>query len=237
MATEKQTRAEGKSSGSRAAPAASGDLKSREYRDSGGGVHHHTRKYVEEHGTSGSAAKSRAKAQPSEAAPGAAEEDEAEEDESGVLQTQVEMLAAMAQMDAEAAAAYEKAAELIGSSDLAKPLREFAADHRRHVVDIERVVQRLGAQPIAAAPSPESSVFAQLTSAVSMNGPEAAVLALLGNEQFTNAAYEMALDLVDDDDTQTLLERNFADEQRHIAWLSERSEEMAAEEDEDDDEA
>jgi rubrerythrin len=204
MATEKQTRAAGKSPASRAASATSGDLKSREYRDSGGDVHHHTRKYAEEHGTSGSATTSRAKGQPSEASD-APEMDEAEESESDVLQTQVEMLAAMAQMD--------------------------------DVVDIKRVVQRLGAQPIAAAPSPESSVFAQLTSAVSMNGPEAAVLALLGNEQFTNAAYEMALDLVDDDDTQALLERNFADEQRHIAWLSERSEEMAAEEDEDDDEA
>ncbi|MFO7179091.1 MAG: helix-hairpin-helix domain-containing protein [Pseudomonadota bacterium] len=144
-----------------------------------------------------------------------AEEDFDEEEDEDEIRT----LVALAQMDAEAAAAYEAAAELVYDDELKEALKAFGADHARHVTDIGRCLSELGESTEFAAPPPEESVFALLTSAVSALGPRAAVLSLVGNERFTNATYETALEFVSTPEARAVLEKNFEDEQRHLAWL------------------
>src|SRR5690606_1545800 len=58
-------------------------------------------------------------------------------------------------------------------------------------------------------------------------GPRAAVLSLVGNERFTNATYETALEFVSNPEARALLEKNFEDEQRHLAWLLQYAERTA----------
>jgi rubrerythrin len=148
------------------------------------------------------------------------EDSESEADDLDGVETVVSMLVGMAQMDNEAAFAYQTAAELVDVPDVRAQLLAFAGDHRRHVADIGRAIEQLGGEPAAAAPPPETSVFALLTSALGMVGPRAVLLALIGNEEFTNSAYDTALELVPDPELHALLERNFEDEQRHITWLA-----------------
>ncbi|HLV64412.1 MAG TPA: helix-hairpin-helix domain-containing protein [Polyangiaceae bacterium] len=152
----------------------------------------------------------------------AEEEFEEEEDED-----EIRTLVALAQMDAEAAAAYEAAAELVFDDELKEALRAFGSDHARHVTDIGRCLDKLGESTEFATPPPEESVFALLTSAVSALGPRAAVLSLVGNERFTNATYETALEFVSNPEARALLEKNFEDEQRHLAWLLQYAERTA----------
>jgi rubrerythrin len=158
-------------------------------------------------------------AAPSEDVEEQADED-SEADEREGTEILVAMLVGLAQMDSEAAFAYETAAELADLSDVRSRLLEFAADHRRHVTELGQAIREIGGEPAAAAPPPDTSVFGVLTSALGMVGPRALLMGLIGNEEFTNSAYDTALELITDAELRRLIERNFADEQRHITWLA-----------------
>jgi rubrerythrin len=146
-----------------------------------------------------------------------AEAEEGEDDQ------HVSTLLAIAQMDSEAAVAYETAAELVSEPEVRARLQEFASDHRRHIDDIGALIEQIGGDAELAAPPPETSVFSMLALAVASMGDRAALMALVGNEQFTNATYSTALELVTNAEALALLQRNLQDEQRHISWLSRRA--------------
>lgn len=141
-----------------------------------------------------------------------------EEDEEEGENPELDTLIAIAQMDIESALAYETAAELVPVR-MGEVLREFAADHRRHVEDLGRFIGSRGEDPVVPA-EPGNSVFVCLAAAMGGLGNEEAILSLFGNETFTNQTYLAALETVVDDQAREILERNFADEQRHIAWLA-----------------
>lgn len=107
-----------------------------------------------------------------------------------------------------------------GCPDVRSRLLEFAGDHRRHGAELGQAIQEIGGEPAAAAPPPDTSVFGVLTSALGMVGPRAQLLGLIGNEGFTNCAYDTALELITEPNLRQLIQRNFADEQRHITWLA-----------------
>ena len=136
-------------------------------------------------------------------------------------EAEIETLLSLAQMDSEAAVAYETAAELVGEEHVAETLRSFGYDHRRHVDEIGRLVTEYGVELTLAAPEPETSTFATMVASIGVLGVVATLRAMIANEQFTNSAYEAALDLLGTSDIHALLERNFADEQRHLRWLLE----------------
>jgi len=144
---------------------------------------------------------------------------EAEGEEEEDLDPELEALLSFAQMDAEAAAAYEIAAEVVGDKRLVEMLRSFAQDHQRHVRDIQSLIAELGAESELAAPDPETSTFASMAETVSQLGPQAAVRALIASEQFTNSAYETAMELIALPEARAVVERNFRDEQRHLQAL------------------
>lgn len=211
------------------------NLKQREYRDAQGEVHHHTRSYMEQHaGTSSqpeatAKGKQAARADSSDGRGGGASRGEEAlelEESEDELEARIAPLIALAQMDSEAAAAYEIAAELIDSPEVESQIRQFADDHRRHIRDLAQLVEQLGGTPLAASPPPESSTFAMFASALGALGTQGALLSLINSEQFTNATYETALQLMLEADGRELLERNFSDEQRHISWLSAQAREL-----------
>lgn len=146
-----------------------------------------------------------------------ADDDASERDED---LEQATLLLTLAQMDSEAAAAYETTAALVTSEEVRSQLLQFANDHRRHISDIGRLLAKRGVEPSIAAPPPELSLFAIMSRAMVPLGDEAALMALHISEEFTNAAYSTMLDVVTDVEASALLQRNFEDEQRHIDWLS-----------------
>jgi rubrerythrin len=232
MATQREQQEQpSKSSAKKASPDAASDLKSREYRDAQGNVHHHTRSYREQHGgTSSTGAKPSASRGAKRGArtagsgePQQTEEGTEAEDSEDEIEAQVAMLLGIAQMDSEAAVAYETAASFVEVPEVRDQLLAFAGDHRRHISDLGKAVENLGGQPATAAPPPESSVFTVLASAAGLVGTQATLLALIGNEEFTNSTYETALELLNEPEVRELVQRNLEDEQRHINWLTEQA--------------
>jgi rubrerythrin len=144
------------------------------------------------------------------------EESELEEED---LDPEIEALLSFAQMDSEAAAAYDIAAESMSEARVAQLLRSFAEDHRRHVADIRKLIQGLGTEIELASPDPETSTFATMAATVGQLGMSAGLRTLIASEQFTNSSYETALELIAEPEARAVVERNFRDEQRHIQAL------------------
>jgi hypothetical protein len=135
------------------------------------------------------------------------------------LAVQIDTLAALAQMDGEAAVAYHTTAELVHVPQIRARLLDFAHEHLSHIKDLRNLIELLGGGLAVETPDVETSTFVRLAAGVGPLGTHGALLSLIIIEQFTNAAYETARRLMDGR-VGRLLERNYHNERRHIEWLS-----------------
>lgn len=140
--------------------------------------------------------------------------------------SEVEVLMALAQLDLEAALAYEAAAEVVEDRDIAEQLGAFAQDHRRHIEGVARVLSEDGGAGLAAPPSGATGLLAELARLAAPLGAGALVLTLLANEQLTNLSYEDALAYEWGEEHESLLEQFRAEEERHMRWLSDAADEL-----------
>src|SRR5262249_50829212 len=94
----------------------------------------------------------------------------------------------------------------------------FRADHERHVVDLKAVVVRFGGKPVEKADV--KGMFQRgFTKVAGLVGDEACLRAMLQNEKTTNNVYAKHVQKSFPSDILDLLRRNYADEQRHYAWI------------------
>lgn len=142
-------------------------------------------------------------------------------DESDVLTT-------MAMLDLEAALAYDACAEIVGEKDVQKSLLQFRDDHFRHVEALNAVLERKGGARVEQAAA--SQLLRRIALIASALGADAALIALLTNEELTNEVYEMAEEIEWDPELEQMLERHTADEKRHFEYLSDLVQRLAQEE-------
>jgi uncharacterized protein (TIGR02284 family) len=134
------------------------------------------------------------------------------------LNRMIERLNELIALDFDAVGAYEAAINRIDVESLRMSLREFQRDHERHIQDLSRVVTTLGGTP-RQKPDMKGFILKGFTAITSMMGTEAALQAMRGNEALTNRTYRMALDEDWSDEARRIIERNYSDEQRHMAFI------------------
>lgn len=122
-------------------------------------------------------------------------------------------------LDLAAAEAYEVAASVCSAGEIKQTLRSFKADHERHVRELSDWVRGQGGEPPA--DLDEKGAVIKAFTALSSQEDRSAVLAMRGNEELTNSAYASELRAELPDDLRPLLQGNFEDERRHIAWIRE----------------
>ena len=132
------------------------------------------------------------------------------------------LLVAMAELDAEAAEAYRIAAEYTDDPLLRVKLEEFRSDHLRHVETFNRLLTIAGVAEVPADLDEDSSAVTMLAASMGTMGVRPTLMAMIANEQLTNAMYEAAMDLPFEDEVARILEMHMSDEQRHLDWLSEQ---------------
>jgi rubrerythrin len=137
-----------------------------------------------------------------------------------------ELLATLARLDLEAALAYDEAAEATPEEAVRKELERFAEEHRRHFDVLTALLER-EREPNAPSARPGAPLLSGIMQVAAPLGADVIVVALLGNEQLTNLSFDAALAYEWDDETQALLERFAADEQRHLTWLAQKHDELA----------
>lgn len=136
---------------------------------------------------------------------------------------EVGRLRGLAQMDVDALAAYDAVLHRLAAGPLPDKLAEFRADHARHVEELNAAILARGGRPVPLRPDLRGAGMRAVTATASLMGTYPALLAMLGNEDYTNRAYDFALRHRWSDDVRLLIVRNREDERRHVAWIREAS--------------
>jgi len=132
---------------------------------------------------------------------------------------EISKLRSLAQLDADAVGAYDAAIRRVDEPLIREKLNEFRIDHLRHLQDLNVFILQFGGEPVELKPDLKGSAMKNATAASSLMGTHAALAAMLGNEEFTNRAYEYALRFEWSAEVRTLVERNREVERRHVAWI------------------
>ena len=101
-------------------------------------------------------------------------------------------------------------------------LRSFLADHRRHLFDLSPLVREFHGQPVTEADFRRVVTKGKVILGAII-GDRAVMEAMESNEEATTKAYHHALSHPGlPSHVRAVLDRNLADERRHLGWLQQR---------------
>lgn len=131
----------------------------------------------------------------------------------------VKKIKSLIQLDVDAVHAYQQAIEKIEVPLIREQLTRFKEDHERHVRELSERLTAMGEEPPRPAPDLKGYLIEGFTALRSMTGTEGALKAMRTNEQLTNRRYEEARRMNAPADLHALLEANYEDERRHLAYV------------------
>jgi uncharacterized protein (TIGR02284 family) len=121
-------------------------------------------------------------------------------------------------LDMDAITAYDQAIRACEHETVAEQLRQFRADHGRHVRDLSEELRKLGETPDVRTDT--KGFFIEKFTAISARGTRTALMAMLANEKLTTATYAAALEIEDiPESAKGVIRQNYSDEQRHQEWI------------------
>ncbi len=133
----------------------------------------------------------------------------------------VDKLNDLIKLDVDAIHAYDQSISACKMDELKRGLSDFRADHDRHVRELSDCVRQLGGQPDVRRDL--KGFFIGGFTAIVSQGDHSSLVAMQTNEELTNSYYRRALELEDlSPDVRALLEKNYADEQRHLTWIKDQ---------------
>jgi len=134
----------------------------------------------------------------------------------------IKHLNALIALDLDAIEAYEAAiARLNDATDKAQ-LARFLGEHQRHVADLSPLVQEFGGEPTTKADFKRVLTKGKVVVA-GVAGDKGVLEAMKSNEETTTKTYRKALeDAGLPIEVRSVVERNFSDEERHLAWIEQR---------------
>jgi uncharacterized protein (TIGR02284 family) len=131
-------------------------------------------------------------------------------------------LNALIELDFDAVEAYQAAIERLGDPTDQAKLRQFMGDHERHITDLGPLVSELGGAPAQKADIKKVLAKGKVVLA-GLVGDRAILVAMKSNEETSTKTYRKAsAEEGLPGHVRAVLERNFADEQRHLVWIEDR---------------
>lgn len=139
------------------------------------------------------------------------------------MDTLLDKLTKLAQLDIDAIGAYKTAIAKIDDATIQQKLTQFKGDHERHVIDLNREIVTMDGAPLEEKPDLKGLLIKGLTALQSAFGTESALKAMKGNEELTNKTYDEAL--ADNNlpvHIRFLLEKNRDDERLHLQYIEQQ---------------
>lgn len=126
------------------------------------------------------------------------------------------------QLDIDAVNAYEQALKQIDNSDIHSNIESFRQDHLRHIMDLKEIIRKHSGSPVQSTPDLKGYLLEGFTALRSVTGTKGALSAMEANEKITSKNYGDALqeDILFPADVKELLLKNFADETRHLEYIT-----------------
>lgn len=134
-------------------------------------------------------------------------------------QSVVKLLSDLAQLDIDAIEAYDQALKNIDEPIIHTSISSFRDDHIKHVDDLAEKIIALGATPPNRSKDIKGFIIKGFTAIRSSTGTEGALKAMQTNEKLTNAKYKEAFETELPFDVKALIEKNYSDERRHLAYI------------------
>lgn len=131
----------------------------------------------------------------------------------------IEKLNKLAQLDIDAVEAYKQALKNIDSKDVFEKINQFCLDHERHILDLTQAVRNLGGNPVEKTLDVKGFLIEGFTAIRSATGTEGALKAMKMNEKLTNSQYDDAVKCDWPANVRDIIERNYADEKRHLQYI------------------
>lgn len=124
------------------------------------------------------------------------------------------------QLERDAIAAYRECIDRLGAAHRKERVREFLADHERHLDELRDIARQVGAE-VPDEGSAKSMLTTGKVKLADMVGGDSAILrAMSSNETDTVTAYGRGMRHADLDVGQrAVFERGHSDEERHKAWM------------------
>lgn len=132
--------------------------------------------------------------------------------------TRIATLNDLLQLDHDAVGAYGIAIHAATDETHRETLREFRADHERHIEEITRLIQDRGGKPLQAPHLPTSVFKLAVQKAGALGGQTALLLAFKANERQSRDKYRRTAENADDLEVADVLARAADDEIRHYDW-------------------
>jgi uncharacterized protein (TIGR02284 family) len=134
------------------------------------------------------------------------------------IDKQIEELNELIRIDFDAIGEYNSAIDDIEEIAVREPLIRFRGDHERHVQNLSQIVSRLGGKSVSG-PDIQGLLRKTMTKVAGLGGVELTLKAMRSNEELLNKTYAHHLSLDFPDDVKQVIRANYADEQRHLAWV------------------
>lgn len=132
--------------------------------------------------------------------------------------TRIASLNDLLQLDHDAVGAYGIAINAATDEAHRQALREFRADHERHIEEITRLIQDRGGKPLQAPHLPTGVFKLAVQKAGALGGQTALLLAFKANERQSRDKYRRVAENSDDLEVADVLARAADDEIRHYDW-------------------
>jgi len=124
-------------------------------------------------------------------------------------------------LDVDATHAYDQAIKNVQEQVIKEKLIQFQADHRKHIDLLSAKVLELGGTPPELTSDFKGFIISGFTALRSLTGTKGALEAMETNERLTTSKYEEACKKDFPADILSILQSNYADEQRHLSFVRE----------------
>jgi len=137
----------------------------------------------------------------------------------GTQSSIVDAIQDLVELDYDAVEAYAAAIKRIDNESYKAQLREFKADHERHIKELSELLRRRG-EDVPEGPSGKQWLTKGKVVIANLVGEKAILMAMKSNEVDTNTAYERMVNRKDKwADLLNIVDRGLQDERRHKAWF------------------
>lgn len=137
-------------------------------------------------------------------------------------------LISLTQLDIDAVYGYDKALKEVEDQTIHSQLTTFRNDHKRHVDELSHAIKSFGENPPEFSLDFKGYITTGFTAVRSLSGTVGALKALESNEKLSNKMYSDALSWDMPANVKALIEKNYADERRHLKYIQDRLEALVA---------
>lgn len=131
----------------------------------------------------------------------------------------ISLMRDLVHLDVDAIHAYDQAIKNIDVASVRAELTRYKGDHERHVTDLSAAIVELGGDAPPIRRDVKGFFIEGMTALRAAMGTEQSLKAMLTNEKLTNREYDKAAKMALPPQIDALVQRNQADERRHLEFI------------------